>query len=71
MRLGRVFSEATKVKLSLNNLRSIPVTRINIKTGIKYKFNSKNKAAQFLSVSETTLRNCILHNKSCKGHTML
>lgn len=67
-RLGRVFSETTKLKLSLNNHRSIPVNLINIKTGTNNKFNSKNKAAQFLGVSETTIRKCIIHKKPCKGH---
>jgi NUMOD1 domain len=42
-----------------NNYKSIPVILTNINTGDTIKFSSKSKAAQFLNVSETTVRNSI------------
>lgn len=35
------------------------------------KFTSKSKAAKFLGVSETTVRNVIKLNKSCKSYTIM
>jgi excinuclease UvrABC nuclease subunit len=54
-----------------NNYKSIPVILTNINTGDTIKFSSKSKAAQFLNVSETTVRNYIKWNKSCKGYTII
>ena len=54
-----------------NNYKSIPVILTNINTGDTIKFSSKSKAAQFLNVSETTVRNSIKWNKSCKGYTII
>lgn len=70
-RLSCQFSEATRLKLVANNYKSIPVILTNINTGDTIKFSSKSKAAQFLSVSETTVRNSIKWNKSCKGYTII
>ena len=70
-RLGRLFSETTKLKLSVNNHKSIPVIITNIKTGNTIKFPSKSKAAKFLGVSETTVRNYLKLNKSYKGYVIM
>ena len=64
----RVFSEATRLKLSANNYKSIAVILNNTGKGIIRKFPSKNKAAQFLGVSETTVRNYIKQQRACKGY---
>jgi group I intron endonuclease len=66
----RVFSEATKLKLSANNYKSIAVILSKNGRGIIYRFPSKNKAAQFLGVSETTVRNYIKQQRTCKGYTI-
>ncbi len=66
----RVFSETTKLKLSANNYKSIAVILRSTGTGIIRKFPSKNKAAQFLGVSETTVRNFIKQQRACKGYTV-
>lgn len=70
-RLGRLFSETTRLKLSANSYKSISVILTNVKTGNTVKFSSKNKAAKFLGVSETTVRNSLKLNKSCKGYTII
>jgi hypothetical protein len=57
--LGRLFSEATRLKLSANSYKSISVILTDIKTRNIIKFSSKSKAAKFLGVSETTVRNFI------------
>ena len=54
-----MFSEATKLKLLANSNKSIAIILRNTGTGITRKFPYKNKAAQFLGVSETTVRNFI------------
>ena len=69
-RLGRVPSEATRLKLSANNHKSIPVILINTKTGIIRKFTSKSKAAHFLDVSVNTVCNYIKQQRVCKGYTI-
>jgi len=70
-RLGRLCSETTRLKLSINNHKSIPVILTGIKTGNIIKFSSISKAAQFLDVSETTVRKYIKLNKSYKGYTIM
>lgn len=70
-RLGRLCSETTRLKLSINNHKSIPVILTNIKTGNILKFSSISKAAQFLDVSETTVRKFIKLNKSYKGYIII
>ena len=55
----------------MNNHKSIPVILTNIKTGNIIKFLSISKAAQFLNVSETTVRKFIKLNKSYKGYTIM
>lgn len=70
-RLGRLFSEATRLKLSANSYKSIPVKLTDIKTGNITKFSSKSKAAKFLGISETTVRNYIKKNKCYKGYTIM
>ena len=66
----RVLSEATRLKLSDNNHKSIAVILINIGTGITRKFSSKNKAAHFLGVSQPTVHNYIKQQRVCKGYTI-
>jgi len=70
-RLGRLCSETTRLKLSINNHKSIPVILTNIKTRNIIKFSSISKAAQFLDVSETTVRKFIKLNKSYKGYIII
>jgi NUMOD1 domain len=70
-RLGRLFSETTRLKISANNHKSIPVILTSIKTGNITKFLSISKAAQFLGVSGTTVRKFIKLNKSYKGYTIV
>ena len=70
-RLGRLCSETTRLKLSINNHKSIPVNLTNIKTGNIMKFSSISRAAQFLDVSDTSVRNFIKLNKSYKGYTIM
>ena len=70
-RLSRLCSETTRLKLSINNHKSIPVILTNIKTGNILKFPSISKAAQFLNVSETTVRKFIKLNKSYKGYIII
>ena len=53
---NRVFSEATRLKLSVNNHKSISVILRNFETGTTIRLTSKSNAAQFLGVSETTVR---------------
>jgi hypothetical protein len=69
--LGRLFSETTRLRLSANSYKSISVILTNIRTGNTIKFSSKSKAAKFLGVSETTVRNFIKLNKSCKGYSIM
>lgn len=66
----RIFSEATRLKLSANNHKSISVILRNSETGITTKFPSQSKAAQFLGVSETTVRKFIKQQRACKGYTI-
>jgi hypothetical protein len=68
---GRLFSEATRLKLSANSYKFISVKLTYIKTGNIIKFSSKSKAAKFLGVSETTVRNYIKKNKCYKGYTIM
>ena len=70
-RLGRICSETTRLKLSVNNHKSIPIILTNIKTGNIFKFSSISKAAQFLDVSETSVRKFLKLNKSYKGYTII
>jgi len=70
-RLGRQCSETTRLKLSVNNHKSIPVILTNIKTGNILKFSSISKAAQFLDVSKTTARKFIKLNKSYKDYIII
>lgn len=56
--------------MSTNSYKSIAIILINTGTGITRKFPSKNKAAQFLGVSETTVRNFIKQERVCKGYTI-
>lgn len=70
-RIGRLCSETTRLKLSINNHKSIPVILTNIKTRNIIKFSSISKAAQFLNVSETTVRKFIKLNKSYKGYIII
>lgn len=70
-RLGRIFSETARPKMSLNNHKSISVILTNIKTGNTINFRSKSKAAKYLGVSETTVRNSIKLNKSCEGYIIM
>lgn len=70
-RLGRPCSEITRLKLSVNNHKSIPVILTNIKTGNIIKFSSISKAAQFLDVSVTSVRKFIKLDKSYKGYTII
>ena len=69
-RSGRKFSEATRLKLSDNNHKSIAVILKNNETGVVTKFISKSKAAEFLGVSETTIRNSLKQNRTCKNYTI-
>lgn len=69
-RLGRKFSEATRLKLSANNHKSIAVILKNNETGVVTRFISKSKAAEFLGVSETTIRNFLKQDRICKGYTI-
>ena len=64
----RVFSEETRLKLSANNHKSIAVNIRNTETGVVTTFSSQNKAAQFLGVSETTVRRFIKQQRSCKSY---
>lgn len=70
-RLGRLCSETTRLKLSVNNHKSIPLILTNKKTGNIFKFTSISKAAQFLNVSETTVRKFIKLNKPYKGYIII
>lgn len=71
VRLGRKFSEATRLKLSDNNHKSISVALKNSETGNTTKFPSKSKAALFLGISEYTVRKYIKQGKTCKGYTIM
>lgn len=64
----RVFSQATRLKLSANNHKSISVILRDIEKGVIIRFPCKNKAAQFLGVSETTVRRFIIQQRTCKGY---
>jgi hypothetical protein len=70
-RLGSPCSEITRLKLSVNNHKSIPVILTNIKTRNIIKFSSIRKAAQFLDVSVTSVRKFIKLDKSYKGYTII
>ena len=66
-----VFSEATRLKLSANNYKSISVILRNTVTGVTTRFPSKSKAAQFLDVSEATVCKFIKQQRICKDYIIL
>lgn len=64
----RVLSQATRLKQLANNHKSIAVIIKNIDTGVTYKSLSKNKAAQFLGISQPIVHIYIKQQRVCKGY---
>lgn len=67
----RIFPEATRLKLSARSYKSIAVTLRKTSTNLDTKFSSINKAAQFLGVSETTVRNFLKQDRTCKDYIII
>ena len=63
-------SDEKRFNLSLTSYKAIPVTLTNVETGEILRFTSKNKAAEYLNVSQPTIKNYIINNKICKGYTI-
>lgn len=63
-----MLSEATRLKLSANNPKSIAVILRNTDTDVTYKFFSMYKAAQFLGVIQPTNHAYIKQERACKGY---
>lgn len=54
--LGRKHSKESKLKMSLSSHLSLPVKILDIETGKEKLFNSNVQAANFLKISELTIR---------------
>lgn len=64
--LGRVISDDTKLKISINNSKSKPVVVINTESGSEVEFSSIVKASNYMGISPTHF-NYYLSKQPIKG----